>query len=214
MTATKTRHGPDRELTNDAGLELCSLALVERLGPVKIVYGRWDRIFGCWIHENGKPARRHSPALLDKRGRLSLCEIPSCADIEELLAQQFEGSEIYPPRPEEGMPGYSSTISPLVCRESEYDENETVWDIHDLDVLEKFNTFMELIPVSVRRLAAQFGNGHWPVLEAIWTCPQFERFVERSVLDGSQGYISTCLVLAGWRNLKASIPLTYGWAVI
>ena len=206
MAATKILHGPNQELMNDTRLELCPLALVERLGPVEIVYGRWDRIFGCWIYENGKPTRRHSPApaLLDKRGKLSLSEIPLCADIEELLAQ-FEEQGFEPPRHHlgEGIPGYSSTISPIIFRENELlDVNETVCDTYDFDTLEKFNTFIELIPGSVRRLAAQFGNNQWLILEAIWTRPQFERFVEQAVLDGSRGYISTCLISAGWQILN------------
>ncbi len=209
MTATSALHYSDQLPMDDSRLELCPMALVERLGPLEIVYGRWDKVFGCWIYENGKPTRRASPAspLLDKRGKLSLSEIQLSVELEERNASieaEEAVSEAFKHHLEEGIPGYSSKVSPMISRPNDVlYTDDTVWDVYDFEVLEKFHTFIELIPISVRQLAAQFGNNQWLVLEAIWTQPHFEFFVEQSVVDGSMGYVSACLMLAGWYSLNS-----------
>ena len=149
-------------------------ALVERCGEQTYVYGRWDRLFGCWQSDGRRSAEPFTPLwpLLDRSGQpgLDRSDAGTISEDDEWLCQEFR---------------YYDRI-----------ELETYWDgsftaaedtaantdagAHFHRYVELFQRYIELIPIEIRRVASAFGPWQWVVLSMIWEEASLRTFCKMS----------------------------------
>ena len=158
-------------------------ALVERYGEQTYVYGRWDRLFGCWQSDGRRSAEPFTPLwpLLDRSGqpRLDRSDAGTISEDDEWLCQELQ---------------YYDRI-----------ELETYWDgrftaaddtAAKTDADAHFQSYIELIPIEIRRMTGAFGPWQWVVLSMIWEEASFADFLRDELRAVGPGFVASCLALA------------------
>ena len=157
--------------------------MVERYGEQTYVYGRWDRMFGCWQSDGRRSAEPFTPLwpLLDRSGqpRIDRSDAGTISEDDEWLCQEFR---------------YYDRI-----------ELETYWDgrftaaedtAANTDADTHFQRYIELIPIEIRRVTGAFGPWQWVVLSMIWEEATFADFLQDELSAVGPGFVAGCLALA------------------
>jgi hypothetical protein len=148
-------------------------ALVEQYGSRRYVYGRWDRLFGCWTSDRHQPARRFDPpwALVDPLGRLCI----GYSDANALWADPGDGDPAA--RPAMPLPAADGAAG-------------------------YFQRYADLIPLTIRRIVGPFGRWQWVLLSMIWAEPDFTAFLRTELRAVGPGFVIACLAMNRAADLR------------
>jgi hypothetical protein len=155
------------------------------------VYGRWNRLFGCWqSDERGWHAKTFTPhwPLLDKFGRLAMADADA-SPIDEYDEGALQELSYYDPLELQVYWGDSVIVD---------DTGRTSAP----DVEDFFQRYSDLIPIELRRIAGAFGSWQWIVLLIIRDMPEFECFLRSELHGKGPGFVAACLALAGANKLS------------
>jgi hypothetical protein len=177
---------PSRYAVGPPDFDLTADALVERYRSHTFIYGRWDRLFGCWQITD----RRAGPSafmprwpLLDRTGALSFHNKP--VEVGEEWDEMFLQQKSYFHDAEwEAHWSYDVPI------------DETATPAIDMAAEDAFQRYIDLIPTRIRRLIGPFGNWQWVVLSMVWDTPAFEAFLGNEPTRSGPGFVASCLALS------------------
>ena len=171
---------------------LSRTALVEQFPERQIIYGRWDRIFGCWtIPGKGRHSEEIVPSwpLLDWRGNSIFGSESTTSSTEDC---------VYAEHLECHIEKFSEPCSGDVdC------PNFTV-DFRNPEAMHSITAYLECIPSPIRFLVAPFGNWQWTVLDAIWRNSELADFFASELRGFGPNFIMACVTLAGAHQLPKS----------
>ena len=162
-------------------------ALIESYGSKQYIYGRWDRIFGCWSTAGDGSSTPFVPRwpLINKFGELAI-DIPK----PRTFLDERDPSDI------EDWANYFRHFDPV-----EYStflnytfDSELVVDCSS--EYAAFAEYIDFIPYKIRLVAGAFGSAQWTVLAMIHATPDFESFLRKELRSVGNGFISACLKLA------------------
>lgn len=159
-------------------------ALVERCGEQTHVYGRWDRLFGCWQSDGRRSAEPFTPLwpLLNRSGqqpRPGQSCAPMMSEGDEWFSQE---TRYYDPVELEIYLNGNFAVADEATANTDADAH--------------FQRFIELIPIEIRRVAGAFGPWQWVVLSMIWEEASFADFLLDELSAVGPGFVAGCLALA------------------
>lgn len=134
-------------------------ALIEDLGQKRIVYGLWERLFGCWV--------------IDPRTNRSREFVPTWRPLNQ--------HGIW--RDQLGLRARANNPCNYSSR-WRYEANAA------------FAAYFSGIPQRMRALVASFGCYQWLALDMIWQHPEFARFLDEEIYNGTQQFTFACFALA------------------
>ena len=167
--------------------------MVEHFSDHRVIYGRWDRIFGCWIApSNRKPAAEITPfrPLLDRHGNSILESKGTTASVDGLcweVERQLHDEKFLEPN-------LWNTDWP----------DFAIRDLPNPDAMHSVAAYLNCIPRRIRLLAAPFGDWQWSVLDAMWRESKFAHFLASELRSFGPNFIIACLTLAVAHRLPKS----------
>lgn len=151
--------------------------LIERLGRNKrIIYGRWNRQFGCWFEQNSKTP--HDPTI-------PYWEILEPNGAPRIFSVTCNNS--FPV----GESGSLLKYLRLCCADFHIPPDYEIKGNDESALVE----FYEEIPIELRRLAAPFGVWQWNILEGIRYSDGFGAFLKSEIDTFGRSYVVACLAL-------------------
>jgi hypothetical protein len=160
-------------------VELGRDALVERHGPGRLAYGRWDTVFGAWkISGNGAgvPILPRFP-LFDRLGRpIGPPDAPSNEDLQDAeIDEWYFGTDLSRERTDH---------QPTLEREA-------------------YDAYARLVPERERAIAGPMARpaNQWLVLAALRADDMLAPMLERELDTVGGGFVEACLILSGFRAL-------------
>ena len=171
--------------------QLYKNVLIERLGRNKrIIYGRWNRQFGCWFEQNNtKPDAPTIPywEILELNGAPIIFSV-TCNS-------RFPADES----------GRLLKYLRLCCADLNIPPDYEIRG-NDASALVEY---YEEIPIEVRRLAAPFGVWQWTILEGIRYSDEFGEFLNAEISSFGRGFVVACLALAQIHRRSKHVRLRF-----
>ena len=168
--------------------------LVETLGDVSLVYGSWDRLFGCWkINQETGERREIMPRwpIFDERGQWLTTDKLDLCHLGELDCDPWDESDYY--FNDEPLP-----FHPKWVREASA----------------AFAGYVSSMPRVYRLLAAPFDCRQWLALDLMWQVKGFAEYVEQAHATGNLNYIQLALCLIGDREDRRGARRAWGQRII
>ena len=168
--------------------------LVETLGDVSLVYGSWDRLFGCWkINQETGERREIMPRwpIFDERGQWLTTDKLDLCHLCELNCDPWDELDYY--FSDEPLPSH-----PKWVREASA----------------AFAGYVSSIPRVYRSLAVPFDCYQWLALDLMWQVKGFAEYVEQAHAIGNLNYIQLALCLMGDREDRRGARRAWGRRII
>ena len=153
-------------------------ALIEEFVNSRIVWGRWNSVFGTWrVPGRAGAADEMIPSwpVLDGAGH-AIVDRPDfntvCDEEDDAYLDYPEWFSDHPYKDDHEAPG----------------DGPEEWR-------EAFTEYVATIPRRVRELAAPFGRLQWPVLRVMWLEPEFRSFLTVELPAVGPGFVAACLIL-------------------
>ncbi len=136
--------------------EMTGHALVETLGPLRYVFGRWGSVFGCWRVEENAGSEEAVPRwrILDPAGNF-LQEADGNFSMLNDFEHRFEGEE------REGFDEVGCE-HPFAIHDPQVD-----YRVEPLADPRVWKVYLSYIPLTIRETAARFERFQWLALEAM-----------------------------------------------
>ncbi len=151
--------------------------LEENLGKRKLIYGRWDRAFGCWlITGEGDPIEQVVPDWLHfLTSDTALPKRQEEAD-DMTIRIPITGGENWRPK-------YISGDNRLFSDEKE-----------------NLKLYVDSFPISLKNILSSQRKWTWALLDAINIYGPFENFVRAELMNGHGGFLHAAFVMSDYRR--------------
>ena len=171
----------------DGHFEWTHDALIERCGNRTFIYGRWDRVFGCW-QKLDDASRAFTPSwpLVTIAG-LSAVGSAEITTIEDEWGEWLLNA--FPFSPED-------QVEHDTWMNDGFHGADLVRQNSD-DARNLFDLYAALIPIETRRIAAAFGSWQWTILKVLREAPKFEDHLAKELRSVGPGFVAACMALAG-----------------